>query len=122
VLHIEDNPANVQLVAQILQRRGGVRLQAASSGADGLAAATAARPDLVLLDLHLPDISGEEVLAQLHRQPATAAVPVVVVTADATPAQRRHLLQHGAAAYVTKPIDVRELLALVDQVLGTRVR
>ena len=72
------------------------------------------RPDLILLDLHLPDQHGREVLEQLKRDPATAAIPVVVLSADATPAQLEKLLAAGAAAYLTKPIDVESLLNTVQ--------
>ncbi|MEX0700187.1 MAG: response regulator, partial [Acidimicrobiia bacterium] len=72
------------------------------------------RPDLVLLDLHLPDLSGEEALRILQSEPETAEIPVVIVTADATPTQMHKLLAAGATDYLTKPLDIGRLLALVD--------
>jgi PAS domain S-box-containing protein len=117
VLHIEDNLANLQLVEQVLARLPSVELHAAMSGSLGLELARERRPDVVLLDLHLPDMTGIEVLEQLQRDPDTASVPVVVVSADATPEQMRKLKEAGARAYLTKPVDVQELLRLV-QTLG----
>ncbi|HVA08924.1 MAG TPA: response regulator, partial [Acidimicrobiales bacterium] len=73
-------------------------------------------PDLVLLDLHLPDMTGSDVLQQLRDDPGTTNVPVVVVSADATAAQVRRLRSNGAMAYFTKPIDVHELLSAVEMV------
>jgi CheY-like chemotaxis protein len=70
---------------------------------------------LILLDLHLPDISGDDVLQQLRRDPATANIPVVMVSADASPGQVQRLMNTGALAYLTKPIDVNELLKLLDR-------
>ena len=78
------------------------------------------RRDLILLDLHLPDIPGDEVLAHLLADPETRDIPVVILSADATPAQIERLLAAGARAYLTKPFDVTELLALVDETLAPR--
>ena len=116
VLHIEDNLANLELVDQVLSRSGTVDLRAAMFGGLGLELAREERPDLVLLDLHLPDMSGTDVLERLRQDPATATVPVVVVSADATPEQVRGLRDKGVLAYLTKPVDVQELLAVVDRV------
>lgn len=87
-------------------------------GGLGLQLARDHLPDLILLDLHLPDIRGDEVLARLLRDPATASIPVVVASADATQRQIERLVRMGARAYLTKPIDVRRLLELVDELLG----
>jgi DNA-binding response OmpR family regulator len=83
----------------------------------GLELAREHRPMLILLDLHLPDVAGDEVLQQLCDDPATAAIPVVVVSADETPGQTQRLLAAGASAYLHKPFDVRELLAIIDRLL-----
>jgi CheY-like chemotaxis protein len=77
-------------------------------------------PILILLDLHLVDIGGEEVLSQLRDDPATASIPVVIVSADATPGQVARLLSAGAAAYLTKPINIEEFLQQVDQATNVR--
>ena len=72
----------------------------------------------MLLDLHLPDMGGEAVLQRLRDDPTTASIPVVIVSADATPGQVQRLLSAGAAAYLTKPIDVHELLRLLDDIVA----
>jgi CheY-like chemotaxis protein len=74
----------------------------------------------VLLDLHLPDMGGEQVLQQLRDDPITSSIPVVIVSADATAGQIQRLLSAGAAAYVTKPIDVREVLRHLDEAVVAR--
>jgi CheY-like chemotaxis protein len=114
VLYIEDNLSNLRLVERIVARRGAWRLVHALQGRLGLELAVTQPPQLLLLDLHLPDLSGDRVLAALRADPRTADVPVYVISADATPGQRRRLLQAGAAGYLTKPIDVRQLLDLLD--------
>jgi len=118
VLYIEDNASNVDLVAAILRHRPSVKLQGAANGESGLAMARALRPDLILLDLHLPGINGMDVLRALREDPATSSIPVVVVTADATVHQRQRMLGAGARAYLTKPIDVHEFLSLIDGLHG----
>ena len=114
VLHIEDNLANLELVEQVLTRSGVVELLAAMSGSLGIELAREHRPHLILLDLHLPDMSGTDLLDVLQDDPRTADIPVVVVTADATPSQIQRLRDLGVAAYLTKPIDIRELLSVVE--------
>jgi PAS domain S-box-containing protein len=116
VLHIEDTHTNLELVEQVLARAGGVDLYAAMSGSLGLELAAERTPDLVLLDLHLPDMPGTEVLQRLRENPATADVPVVVVSADATSTTVRQMRASGVLAYLTKPIDVQELLRVVELV------
>jgi PAS domain S-box-containing protein len=117
VLYIEDNLSNFRLVERALALRWNVRLLPAMLGRLGLDLAREHRPDLVLLDLHLPDMSGEELLARLRADPATRDIPVIVLSADATPGQIERLLANGARAYLTKPLDISEFLALVDDVL-----
>ena len=113
VLYVEDNASNVRLVEQILRRQPAVTLTVAMRGLEGLDIARNDPPDLVLLDLHLPDLPGEEVLRMLRRDPRTEAVPVVVVSADATPGQAERLRGEGAQEYLTKPLDVRRLLEVL---------
>ena len=115
VLQIEDNLASVALVERIMAQRPGVEVVAAMQGRLGLELAREHRPALVLLDLHLPDMDGEQVLQRLRDDAATAAIPVIIVSADATPGQAQRLLSAGAAAYLPKPVDVRELLRHVDE-------
>jgi PAS domain S-box-containing protein len=120
VLHIEDNLANLELVEQVLTRSGVVELRAAMTGTLGLELAREHRPHLILLDLHLPDMPGTELLDALQTDPRTADIPVVVVTADATPAQIQRLRDIGVAAYLTKPIDIKELLRVVEAMSAGR--
>jgi PAS domain S-box-containing protein len=114
VLYIEDNSSNVRLMERVLQKRAGVTLLHAAEGQIGIDMARADRPGLILLDLHLPDLTGEEVLRRLWEDPVLRAIPVAVLSADATPAQSRRLLASGAKAYLTKPLDVAQVLALID--------
>jgi signal transduction histidine kinase/CheY-like chemotaxis protein len=117
VLHIEDNLSNLKLIERIFEQRPEVEVVAAMHGSLGLELAREHRPSLILLDLHLPDITGEEVLHRLREDPITAAIPVVIVSADATPGQVQRLLASGATAYITKPIDVRDLLDAYERAL-----
>jgi PAS domain S-box-containing protein len=118
LLYIEDTVANVRLIEAILSRRQGVRLLPAMQGRLGLDLAVEHRPDVVLLDLHLPDIGGEEVLALLKANQATRDIPVVILSADATKDRPELLLGKGASAYLTKPIAMRRLLAVLDEHLA----
>ncbi|MBI3976034.1 MAG: response regulator, partial [Armatimonadetes bacterium] len=76
------------------------------------------RPDLIVLDLHLPDMPGEEVLRALKEDPQTRGIPVAVISADVTPARGDAALRAGARACLSKPFDVRSFLSLVDEALG----
>jgi CheY-like chemotaxis protein len=115
VVYIEDNPSNVMLVERAFERLPGVRLVSAMQGGIGLELVREHSPELVLLDLHLPDLSGGEVLERLKSDPATAGIPVLIVSADATPGQVERLQEAGAIGYMTKPIDVRLLLETVNR-------
>jgi len=115
VLYIEDNLSNLRLIEQVLSRRPHTTLLSAMQGQVGLDLAREHRPDLILLDLHLPDLPGDEVLRRLLDEPRTRQIPVVILSADATPGQSERLLAAGAQAYLTKPLDVRQFLALVDE-------
>ncbi|MGH8868129.1 MAG: ATP-binding protein [Actinomycetes bacterium] len=118
ILYIEDNLANLRLVERVLAQRKNVEIIAAMQGGLGVELVREHQPRLILLDLHLPDMSGEEVLQRLREEPSTADIPVVVVSADATPRQAQRLLAIGATAYLTKPLDVLALLEMVDVVLA----
>ena len=116
-MYIEDNLSNLRLVERIIARRPGVTLVSAMQGSRGVELARAHRPDLIILDLHLPDMPGADVLVRLLADPTTKAIPVVILSADATPGRISRLLEQGARAYLTKPLDVRELLSLIDDTL-----
>ncbi len=105
VLCVEDNAANVRLIEAMTEVFGVAVTLTATTGAAGLDLAHRERPDVVLLDLHLPDVSGATVLAQLREHEATRDIPVIVVTADASPTTTAQLLAAGAARYLTKPVD-----------------
>ena len=109
---------NFTLVERILEFRPTLTLIHARTGVDGVELALAHRPKLVLLDLNLPDMHGSEVLRQLQGQSATANVPVVVLSADATPSQIERLLTAGARDYLTKPFDIDPFLAVVDEMVA----
>jgi signal transduction histidine kinase/DNA-binding NarL/FixJ family response regulator len=113
VLYIEDNPSNVRLVEKIFGLSSDLGLHVAREGSSGVALARELRPDLVLLDLHLPDIPGEQVLAALRGDEVLADTPVIIVSADASPVQAKRLLAAGANGYLTKPFDIDQLLAAV---------
>jgi signal transduction histidine kinase/CheY-like chemotaxis protein len=116
VLYIEDNVSNLELVERILARRPGVTLISAMRPQLGLDLAAEHHPDLVLLDLHLPDVPGEEVLRRLRAEPKTAGIPVVILSADARPSLISRLLDQGARAFLTKPLDVGQLLVLLESI------
>jgi CheY-like chemotaxis protein len=118
VLYIEDDPVNFTLVERILEFRPALKLMHARSGESGVELAQAHRPKLILLDLNLPDMHGSEVLRQLQGEPATAKLPVVVLSADATPSQIERLLTAGARNYLTKPFDIDPFLAVVDEMVA----
>ena len=118
VHYIEDNETNVEVMRGILAQRAQVEMDVSVAGLDALAAIRARRPHLVLLDMHLPDISGIELLRHLKADPTTTTIPVVVVSADATGQQIDAALDAGANRYLTKPVSVSELLAALDELLG----
>ncbi|MCC5876323.1 MAG: PAS domain S-box protein [Candidatus Sumerlaeia bacterium] len=117
VLYIEDNLSNLRLVELILRRCPGVELISSMQGRLGFDLAIEHQPDLVFLDLHLPDVHGSEILAGLKDDPATAGIPVVILSADATPGQIDRLLESGAADFITKPIDIVRFLGVLDRLL-----
>lgn len=118
VLYIEDNNSNLRLIERLLDRRPHVTLISASEGLAGLHMAREQHPDLILLDINLPDINGDEVLLRLRADPACASMPVIVLSADATSNQIDRLMQRGAADYITKPINVPRFFEVVDRTLA----
>ena len=114
LLYIEDNSSNIELIDRVLSYRPGWQMISATTGATGIELATTGSPDLVLLDLHLPDTNGIEVLHRLAADPRTKNLQVVIVSADASPNQVNRLLAAGARAYLTKPLDLSRVLELLD--------
>jgi CheY-like chemotaxis protein len=121
ILYIEDNPSNATLVEQAFTSQPEVQLVQAMLGGTGIELAKAHRPDLILLDLNLPDMHGSVVLELLRADPDTAEIPVIVLSADATQSQIRALMRAGARAYLTKPLNVPVFLGEVGQHLPERV-
>ncbi len=117
VHYIEDNETNVEVMRGILALRPQVRLEVSMLGVEGLAAIGQRKPSLVLLDMHLPDIDGLEILRLLKADPETAEIPVIVVSADATAARIAEALHEGALHYITKPVNVAQFFAALDETL-----
>ena len=116
LLYIEDNAPNVHVVEHVLALRPGWTMIHAPLGGLGVELARAHHPDLVLLDLHLPDQPGADVLLALKRRDDTKDIPVVVLTADASPGLASRLVRAGAERFITKPLNVDGVLELLDQV------
>jgi signal transduction histidine kinase/ActR/RegA family two-component response regulator len=122
VLYIEDHLPNIALMERLLGRRPGFELLTATTGQAGLELARSLHPDVVLLDLDLPDMRGEDVLAELRADSETADIPVIVVTADATARRQEELARAGSDAYVVKPIQLASFMSTLEAVLGRRVK
>ncbi|GAC1648406.1 MAG: chemotaxis protein CheB [Herpetosiphon sp.] len=114
VLYIEDNASNARLVERFLKQKPTVRLVVAPTGKRGLDVARSEQPDVILLDLQLPDLDGETVLSQLQADPLTQRIPVVVVSGDAMPNVVTRLLSAGAKNYLTKPLDLQQFLSAIE--------
>ena len=117
ILCIEDNPANLRLIESIFAGRGDIRLLSAIAPGLGLDLARMHRPALILLDINLPDMDGYAVMQCLRENEATRGIPVIAVSANAMPRDLERAKAAGFAAYLTKPLDIARLLALVDQTL-----
>ena len=117
LLYIEDNPANLKLVSQILARRPHLRLLTAHTPALGLDLAAVHHPELILLDIGMPDMDGYEVLALLRAQDWARDLPIVAITANAMPSDIRRGQEAGFTEYLTKPLDVARFLAVIDRAL-----
>ena len=117
VLYIEDNPFNLHLVKAILAARPHLRLLTAIQGTLGLESARQNTPDLILLDMHLPDMAGPQFLRQLRAEPATASIPVVIVSGDEPSEQRAEYVNLGVVAFVIKPFDIDQFADLVERCL-----
>jgi PAS domain S-box-containing protein len=122
LLHVEDNAANLQLVEQLLSRRPDVRLLSAVDGNVGIEIARGALPDVILMDLNLPGISGIQAMQILREDPSTAHIPVIAVSANAMAGDVRRGLDEGFLRYLTKPIHVDEFMDAIDEALDVAAR
>ena len=117
VLCVEDNPANLKLVAKLLARRPDIRLLSAKDGRRGVALARTAVPDVILMDINLPGMSGLDALQMLAGDPATGHIPVIALSANAMPRDIERGLEAGFFRYLTKPIEVGEFMHTLDLAL-----
>ncbi len=126
VLYVEDNATNSEVLRAALADRPGLTLTVAETSEDGLAVVhdrlRGQRPELILLDVHLPDASGLELLSLLKSNPDTQRIPVIMVSADALPEQIDAALAAGAACYLTKPVQLSTLLSMMDELLAQPIR
>ena len=118
VLYVEDNPANLMLVEALIERRTNMRLLSARDGPSGIEIARTVRPDVILMDINLPGMSGTKALAILAADPATAHIPVIAISANAMPSDITKGLATGFFRYLTKPIRVDQFMETLDQVLA----
>ena len=119
ILIVEDNEKNLKLVRDVLQVKGYSTLEARTAE-DGIRLAREAKPDLILMDIHLPGMSGIEALKALRADAATASVPVIAVTASVMQQDRKRITEAGFNGYVGKPINVQEFLHAVRDTLDSR--
>jgi len=117
LLYVEDNPANLKLVEDIIERRSDIRLLTAMSGKQGIELARAMLPDVILMDINLPGISGITVLKALSEDPLTSLIPVVALSANAMPGDIVKSLEAGFFRYLTKPIKINEFIDTLDVAL-----
>ncbi len=120
ILYIEDNVANFELIQQVLADYGQIELLWSTGPEAGISLAHEHRPNLILLDLHLGGEDGGEVLQRLKEDDETASIPVVMVSADATPGQIERLLALGAYSYLTKPLDIKLFIQLIEELLSEK--
>ena len=117
ILIVEDNDKSMKLTRDVLQAKGYATLEAVN-GLDGVAVATKERPDLILMDIQLPDINGYEATARIRADAACVAIPVVAFTASVTADDRQRIADAGFNGFVSKPIDLKSFLATVRHLLG----
>ena len=117
MLYVEDNVGNVRLLERLMVHRPNVRLITSLQGSLGFELAQQHRPDLILLDVHMPDLSGYEVLERLRADPRTVSIPVVMLSADASHEQIQRFRDAGARDYLTKPLDLQNFLSQLDAYL-----
>ena len=118
VLYVEDNPANLELVEQIIARRANLRLRGAADASLGIEFARVYRPEVILMDINLPGMSGTEAMKVLRSDPATAHIPIIALSANAVPRDIERGLEAGFFNYITKPIKVGQLMDAIDAALA----
>jgi two-component system cell cycle response regulator DivK len=119
ILIVEDNEKNMKLLRDVLQFKGYTTLEA-TTGAEGVRLAAAHKPDLVLMDIQLPDIDGIEALAQIRADTEMKNIPVLAVSASVMPDEQQRIAASGFDAFVTKPINVKAFIAIVERFAGRR--
>ena len=117
ILIVEDNEKNMKLVRDILQFKGYQTLEA-TNGTDGLRLAAENNPDLILMDIQLPDIDGITALGRLRAEPRTRDTPVIAVSASVMPDEQQAIAASGFNAYITKPINVKSFVETVEKYVG----
>lgn len=121
VLYIEDNPVNALIIGELVARRGDLVLHIAVNGASGVQEAQLRQPDLILLDMQLPDFDGYEVLRQLRADPRTGAIPCIALSANAMPQDIERALSAGMSDYWTKPLDFKAFMVALEALFGKPV-
>jgi two-component system cell cycle response regulator DivK len=117
ILIVEDHPLNMKLLRDLLEAHGYETLET-GDGLEALNLARQSRPDLILMDLQLPDVSGLEVTRWLRREPGTQTTPIIAVTAFALREDEKKALDSGCNAYIAKPISISQVLEIVAALLG----
>ncbi len=114
ILYIEDNPQNMDLVCRILRHVGGYDVIGADTGLTGVESAGQLQPDLILMDINLPDISGLEATHRIKARPELSDIPIVAFTADTNDADRSKYLSAGCDGYIAKPASAEKLLQTIQ--------
>jgi len=122
LLYIEDNDDNLYMLQLRFDVLGGYEIISATDGAAGLAMAVAERPDLILMDLNLPEVDGWEAARRLKADPATRDIPIIALSAHAMAGDREKALATGCDDFDTKPVEFDRLLAKVEQALAAKDR
>ena len=117
ILYVEDNPQNMDLVCRILKHVGGYDVLGAVDGHSGVKEAEKSKPDLILMDINLPDISGLEATVLIKKQPELRTIPIVAFTADTNEADRGKYIDAGCDGYLAKPASAQKLLQIVQEYL-----
>lgn len=122
IIYIEDNQSNIALAKRLFSSYAQLNLHVAGNGTDGLKLSEILKPDLILLDLNLPDMSGDQVLKTLKENSELSDIPIIILSADATKERPQELLRLGARAYLTKPIIIETLLESISNAVESKVR